>query len=650
MSDPVGLSIGTTNLVAVRSGNQPVTRRSVLTLFPHRAAQPGVPAENPSLTETGLLMSGFVERIGDSVALVSADGSAHDADLLLVEALDAMVCAVGADAATSEISIAVPAHWRPKAVRALRDGLRTHAGFVRSGVAPCLVSDAVAALTALNSDARLPARGVVALFDFGGGGTSITLAEAGTVFEPIGETLRYSPFSGDQIDQALMLHVLDGIGRTGETDPTGTAAVGQLAQLPEQCRRAKEQLSAQTVTEVVADQSGIKVSRIELEHLIADQLSGLLLAFDDMLTSNQVAREDLRVAAAVGGGANIPFVTQQLSSHMRVPLVTAAQPAFCMAVGAAMFACREPAQGRASAEAEENETPAPTAMSEVVGASTGSFSATTGSFSASTGSFGATTGSFSASTDSFGFPASDEFVDEDKSSTMRELAWSQADDTDNEPVSYSGERYRSDPYGKDPYGNDEVRATPSQVLPRIEPPEELSRRRYRVPQLLLGLGALIAMFAIGGVVYSLTGTPERQVPPMPTSSTAVPPPPAPPSSQPPAPSVESAPSSVEPPASSVEPPAPSVEAPAPSIETPPSSVAPPSLPSSEPAPVTTTYQPPPATTAQQPPTATATMTPTTTPAIAPPTAATTTPTVAMTTEYLTVPFVPLPIPIRVPQR
>ena len=60
-----------------------------------------------------MLMSGFVERIGDSVALVSGDGSAHDPDLLMVEALDAMVLAAGADAASSEISIAVPAYWKP---------------------------------------------------------------------------------------------------------------------------------------------------------------------------------------------------------------------------------------------------------------------------------------------------------------------------------------------------------------------------------------------------------------------------------------------------------------------------------------------------------------------------------------------------------
>jgi molecular chaperone DnaK (HSP70) len=147
MYDPLGLSIGTTNLVAASSGSPPVTRRALLTLYPHCAPKIGVPGEDPNLAEPGMLMSGFVERIGDSVALVSSDGSAHDPDLLMVEALDAMVLAAGADAASSEISIAVPAYWKPATVQALRNGLRTHLGFVRSGMAPRLVSDAIASLT-----------------------------------------------------------------------------------------------------------------------------------------------------------------------------------------------------------------------------------------------------------------------------------------------------------------------------------------------------------------------------------------------------------------------------------------------------------------------------------------------------------------------
>ncbi len=50
MSDSLGLSIGTTNLVAARVGRPPVMRRSVLTLFADRAPEVGVPAENPAST------------------------------------------------------------------------------------------------------------------------------------------------------------------------------------------------------------------------------------------------------------------------------------------------------------------------------------------------------------------------------------------------------------------------------------------------------------------------------------------------------------------------------------------------------------------------------------------------------------------------
>ena len=157
MYDPLGLSIGTTNLVAVRSGNPPVSRRAVLTLFPDRAPELGVPVENPDVTDTGTLMAGFVERVGGSSVLKSADGSTHDPALLLVEALDALITATGGEASTSNITMAVPAHWGPEALRGLQDALSTHAGFVRGGIAPRLVSDSVAALTALNSDFQ-PAR------------------------------------------------------------------------------------------------------------------------------------------------------------------------------------------------------------------------------------------------------------------------------------------------------------------------------------------------------------------------------------------------------------------------------------------------------------------------------------------------------------
>ncbi len=87
MSDGVGLSIGATRLAAVVVGRAALTRTSVLTRFPHRPPEVGVPSENPNLNERGLILTDFVDRVGDPVGIVAADGSTHRADGVLADAL-----------------------------------------------------------------------------------------------------------------------------------------------------------------------------------------------------------------------------------------------------------------------------------------------------------------------------------------------------------------------------------------------------------------------------------------------------------------------------------------------------------------------------------------------------------------------------------
>jgi hypothetical protein len=603
MYDPLGLSIGTTNLVAASNGSPPASRRAVLTLYPHCAPKIGLPDENPNLTEPGVLMSGFVERVGDSVALVSADGSAHDPDLLLVEALDAMVLAAGADAASSEISIAVPAYWKPGTVQALRNGLRTHLGFVRSGMAPRVVSDAIASLTAANAELCLAATGVVGLLDFGGSGTSATLVNIAGDFQPVSPTLRYEDFSGDEIDQALLLRVFEELGHGSGIDPASTAAVGQLAQLSEHCRAAKERLSTDTVTEFAAELGGrrcsMKLTRDELGDLIQDRLTGFIYAVDDLLARQHKSWTDLAAVVVVGGGASIPLVTEHLSVHSRRPVVTPSQPAFAAAVGALMLASR----------GEELDIRTRTSIGLLTTAA--------------------------AAGDVVDLGAGDVLVIDHEALTDRELAWSQTEYPGDIRLPYTPEAYDEDNPGW------------SMRLNVIDPPRERPRGRLRLSQLLIGMCALVAMTAIGGVAYSLTGIENRQAPPAPTvvpvpappvvSSLAPSPVPPPPTAVPPPPSAEPVPATVPPP------PPPPPPSPPPVIVT------------TQPPPVVTTHRPPPPPTTTQPPpppTTTAMTTtpppPTTTSPPPPPTTTTTTTTVPMTTEWIHVPLLPVPIPIPVP--
>ena len=628
MYDPLGLSIGTTNLVAVRSGKPPVSRRAVLTLFPDRAPELGVPEEDSDADDTGTLMTGFVERVGVSKPLKSADGSTHDPSLLLVEALDALINETGGEVATSNITMAVPAHWGSDALRGMQAALNTHADFVHGGIAPRLVPDSVAALTALNADSRLPAKGVVALLDFGGSGTSITLADAASDFTPITDTLRYEDFSGDLVDQALMVHALDNASHGDGIDPASTAVVGQFAGLREECRQAKERLSTEKTTELSLDLLGqhtsLTLSRDELDDLIDERLDGLFEAFDDMLRRNRIRSKDLAAVAMAGGTAKIPLVAQRLSMHTRSSVITAVQPALATAVGAVKLSARQPIAGQVG-EPEE------TTMATLVGASTGGFATSTSGL-ATTGRFIAPTGAFSSSTGTFDIPTAGALFD-DPSERLTELAWSQADDSGDEPVLYTGE----------PYDIDDNRATPSQLLhvPRYEPLDPIRTRGRRLPQLFLGLAALVSMVAVGGVAFTLTSS--DRAPTLPSSTTNAPPPP-PLSTQIPSSSVAPPP----PPSSEAPPPPPSSEAPPPP---------PPPAPVPAPAPVETYVPPPPprpapkaTTTVPQPTTTTpAATTPSSAPPPPPPPPPPTSTAPAMTTTYLNLPFVPVPIPVQVPE-
>src|SRR5579875_2648840 len=193
----VGLSVGATNLAAV-TASRAVTRKPVLTLYRQRPPEVGVPSENPKLTEPGLVITDFVDRVGDPVGIVASDGSTHRSETLLADALRALAYAATDGRALPEAVAAThPAHWGQAAVGAL------HAALSRvpewSGDKVALLPDSTAALTALQSNPGLPTRGIIALCDFGGTGTSLTLVDAAG-YHPVAPTVRHTDFSGDLID------------------------------------------------------------------------------------------------------------------------------------------------------------------------------------------------------------------------------------------------------------------------------------------------------------------------------------------------------------------------------------------------------------------------------------------------------------------
>jgi hypothetical protein len=496
MTYALGLSIGMANLVAARVGSAPVTRRSVLTLFGHRAPEVGVPQENPNLTEPGLVLHGFVEHIGTPAPLIAPDGSSHSGDALAVEALDAMARTVGYGA---PVAIAVPAHWNPTVVAALREALGAKQSLAPGSVPPTVIPDSTAALAALYAKPGFPTDGIVALCDFGASATSVTLTDAAANFQHIGQTLRYPDFSGDQIDRAILSHVQADVA--ADPDAAGTAPVGALSRRLDECRRAKEQLSAATVAVVPAEMPGVahdvRLFRKELERLIAEPLDLFVGNLEDILRGNEIPPARLAAIATVGGGACIPLVTHQLEQRLHAPVVSTPHPTLSAAIGAAVLAEQKSAGygpgGMGAFTGEQATAPAPG----------GAAAAPTG-FDAAVPTDVAPA---AWAADAAAAAAGQSVEDGARSATYRALAWSQEASTGDELLPHTGKDHGGE-YGQPPP------AAPPRAAPETAgdagytvAPER--SRWYRPGGVLFSVAAtaaLVALLGAGLVTFKLSST------------------------------------------------------------------------------------------------------------------------------------------------
>jgi molecular chaperone DnaK (HSP70) len=337
----LGLSIGSTNLAAA-TANLAITRKPVLTLYRQRAPEVGVPSENPRLDEPGLVISGFVDRIGDPVGILAADGSVHRSDALIADALRALAyAATGGRPLPDSVAVTYPAHWSDASVHALGAALGGVSEWSDPARPLVLIPDAAATLFAVRANPGIPARGTVAVCDFGGSGTNITLMDAAGNYQALAPTVRYHDFSGDMIDQALLTAVMADVPSGGWFDQSG---VGSLGPLRSGCRGAKEQLSSSTVTTLAV--RDVRLTRSELEEAIREPLTNFVAVLDDALRRNGI--RNLVAVVSVGGGANIPAVTTTLSGHFRVPVITTPRPQLAAAIGGALRAAPDPAYSSAA--------------------------------------------------------------------------------------------------------------------------------------------------------------------------------------------------------------------------------------------------------------------------------------------------------------
>ncbi len=212
-----------------------------------------------------------------------------------------------------------------------------------------LLPDSTAALFALDANPGVPGSGIIAVCDFGGSGTTLSLVDAANGYQAITQAVRHTEFSGSRIDQALLTHVIGDLSTAGSFDTAATSAIGSLSQLRTACRYAKERLSSANETELTAEVPGyhgeIRLTRSELDDAIRQPLDSFVGFFHDVLQRNGIRPGNLAAVASVGGGASIPFVTRTLSEQSGALVISAPRPHLTAAVGAALQAARGSGDG-----------------------------------------------------------------------------------------------------------------------------------------------------------------------------------------------------------------------------------------------------------------------------------------------------------------
>lgn len=199
MSQPLGLSVGTSVLVALRAGQAPVSCEAM-------PARPGRP--EPAMRALADALDGLAEAVGHG----------------------------------SPVVVAVPASWTPTTIDALRTALAAKPRLTFRGMAPTLVTDVAAATTALG--AELPKDGILALCDVAGT-AGVTLINAGAGFAPISGTVVHTGAAAGLANTITATLARD---RVPAARLTAVVLIGPGAGEPEVAAQLSQRLEVRVIT------------------------------------------------------------------------------------------------------------------------------------------------------------------------------------------------------------------------------------------------------------------------------------------------------------------------------------------------------------------------------------------------------------------
>jgi len=366
----IGIDLGTTNsVVAVLEGGQPTvivnqegarTTPSVVGITKDGERLVGQVAKRQAVTNPENTIFSIKRFMGRKFEEVSREASRVPYKVVAAQNGDAWVEARGKKYSPPEISalvlqklkqaaedylgekvvdavITVPAYFNDSQRQATKD-----AGQIAGLNVLRIINEPTAAALAYGLDKKKDE--TIAVYDFGGGTFDISVLEVGEGIVEVKSTNGDTHLGGDDLDDRIIEWLV------GEFKKSDGIDLGKdrmaLQRLKEGAEKAKIELSTAMETEinlpfVTADQNGpkhlqVKLTRAQLEHLVADLLERTMGPVKQALADAGVDPKKIDEVVLVGGSTRMPKVQQLVRDFFGKEPHKGVNPDEVVAVGAAV--------------------------------------------------------------------------------------------------------------------------------------------------------------------------------------------------------------------------------------------------------------------------------------------------------------------------
>ena len=237
----------------------------------------------------------------------------------------------------TEAVITVPAYFDDSQRQATKQ-----AGEIAGLDVKRIVNEPTASALAYGLDKKK--KGIVAVYDLGGGTFDISVLEIGDGVFEVKATNGDTFLGGDDFDQKILHWLLDNFQKENGVDLTKDPQA--LQRLREAAEKAKIELSTTVETEInlpfITQKDGqplhltTKLTRAQLENLVDDLIQKTISPVEKCLKDAGVSKGDITEVVMVGGMTRMPKVVEVVKNFFGKDLDATVNPDEVVAVGAAV--------------------------------------------------------------------------------------------------------------------------------------------------------------------------------------------------------------------------------------------------------------------------------------------------------------------------